>query len=168
MTQQRRSKMKGRKRLTADELLFQPWFLSSEITQAIRVLIPPGYQRKMRDYFDSYGCIRCNRENALYQANGFCRLCHNVIRTRLRKCIQRRLEGSQEIVAPRVFVGAPNRARKLLQGISRGHREAKRLPRNQSVPQNPALDTYRTLIDTRQLPSATETKPWWQRRFVYQ
>ena len=80
-----------------------------------------------------------------------------MIRIRLRRCIQRRLEGSLEIVAPTVFVGAPNRARKLLQGISRGHREPKRLPRNQSVPQNPALDTYRTLVDIKQLPSATET-----------
>jgi hypothetical protein len=159
MTRQRRSKMKGRKRLTADELLFQPWFLSAEITQAIRVLIPPGYQRKMRDYFDRYGCIRCERENAVYQANGFCRLCHNMIRIRIRKCIQRRLEGSQQIVAPRVFVGASNKARKLLQGISHGHREAKRLPRNQDIPQNPALDAYRTLVDMRRLRSATETKP---------
>jgi hypothetical protein len=158
MTQQRRGKRKGRKRLTADELLFQPWFLSSEITQAIRVLIPPGYQRKMRDYFDVYGCMRCNRENAAYQANGFCRLCHNMIRIRIRKCIQLRLEGSQEIASPRVFIGASNKARKLLQGISHGRRDAKRLSRNQSVPQNPALDTYRTLVDMRQLLSATESQ----------
>jgi hypothetical protein len=32
---------------------------------AMRVLIPPGYQRKMQDYFDIYGCMRCNREDAV-------------------------------------------------------------------------------------------------------
>ena len=159
MPQQPRSKTKSRKRLTADELLFQPWFLSAEIAQAIRVLIPPGYQRKMRDYFDIYGCMRCKRENAPYQANGFCHLCNGLIRIRLRKCIQRRLGASQEILAPRAFVGTPNRARKLLQGISHGHREVKRLPRNQSVPQNPALDVYRTLIDSSQLAPVTTTNP---------
>jgi hypothetical protein len=57
-----------------------------------------------------------------------------------------------------ICVGASKKARKLSQGISHGLREAKRLVRNQSVPQNPALDTYRTLVDMRQLPSATETK----------
>jgi hypothetical protein len=155
MKELRRGKTKIRKRPTADELLFQPWFLSAEITQAIRVLIPPGYQSKMRDYFDVYGCMRCTREGVVYQANGFCRLCHNLIRIRIRKCIQRRLEGSQEIMAPGVFVGASNKARKLLQGISHGHREAKPLPRNQRVPQNPALDAYKTLIDAPHLPSMT-------------
>lgn len=46
MTQQRSGRMRPRKRLTADELLFQPWFLSSEIAQAIRVLIPRAIKEK--------------------------------------------------------------------------------------------------------------------------
>lgn len=149
MTQQANGRMRPRKRLTADELLFQPWFLSSEIAQAMRVLIPPGYQRKMRDYFDAYGCMRCNREDVVYQSNGMCKLCANVIRTRLRKCIRRRLEGPREIVPAPVFVGIPNRASKLLQGISRGASPAKGRLRNLGGPPNPALDAYRTLVDTR-------------------
>jgi hypothetical protein len=129
MMQQPSSTMRRRKRLTADELLFQPWFLSSEIAQAIRILIPPGYERTMRDYFDAYGCMRCNREDAVYQSNGMCKSCANVIRIRLRQCIRRRLEGPREIVPARVFVGIPNRASRLLQGISRG------------VPQSRGLET---------------------------
>ena len=106
-----------KKRLTADELLFQPWFLSSEIAQAIRVLIPPGYDRKMRDYFDSYGCMRCNREDAVYQSNGMCKLCANMIRIRLRKCIQRRLGGGAEIASAGVFVGAHPRTQQIVAEI---------------------------------------------------
>lgn len=139
-------RMQRRKRLRADELLFQPWFLSFEIAQAIRVLIPPGYQRKMRDYFDSYGCMRCNREDGVYQSNGMCKLCANMIRIRLRKCIQQRLEGNAEIASAGVFVGAPQKASKLLQGISRGSRERHR-PRRRSGPSNPALDAYNRLGD---------------------
>lgn len=146
MTQQRSGRMRPRKRLTADELLFQPWFLSSEIAQAIRVLIPPGYQRKMRDYFDAYGCMRCNREDAVYQSNGMCKSCANIIRIRLRKCIQRRLEGPREIMPACVFVGIPNQASKLLRGVSHGERRVNRRLRNQSGPPNPALDAYKTLV----------------------
>lgn len=144
MGQQYKGRIQRKKRLTADELLFQPWFLSSEIAQAIRVLIPPGYDRKMRDYFDSYGCMRCNREDAVYQSNGMCKLCANMIRIRLRKCIQRRLGGGAEIASAGVFVGAPQNASKLLQGISRGRRQVHR-PRRQSGPSNPALDAYNRL-----------------------
>ena len=146
MTHQPSGRMRQKKRLTADELLFQPWFLSLEIAQAIRVLIPPGYQRKMRDYFDAYGCMRCNREDAVYQSNGMCKSCANTIRIRLRKCVRRRLEGPSEIVPARMFFGIPIRASKLLQGISRGG-SPKKGPRNHSGPPNPALDAYKTLVD---------------------
>jgi len=159
MTQQPSSRTRPRKRLTADELLFQPWFLSWEIAQAIRVLIPPGYQRKMRDYFDTCGCMRCNREDAVYQGNGMCKLCAGMIRIRLRKCIQKRLAGPREIVPAHVFVGVPNRASKLLQGISRGERPTNRRPRNQSGPPNPALDAYKTLAAREPCLAATATKP---------
>lgn len=146
MTQPCKGRTQRRKRLTADELLFQPWFLSSEIAQAIRVLIPTGYQRKMRDYFDSYGCMRCDREDGVYQSNGMCKLCANIIRTRLRKCIQRRLGAHGEIASAGVFVGAPKKASKLLQGISRGSRKKLGL-RSQTGPSNPALDAYNRLGD---------------------
>ena len=144
MTQTCKDRTQRRKRLTADELLFQPWFLSSEIAQTIRVLIPTGYQRKMRDYFDSYRCMRCNREDGVYQSNGMCKLCANIIRIRLRKCIQRRLGADAEIASAGVFVGAPKKASKLLQGISRGSREKLRPP-GQIGPGNPVLDAYNRL-----------------------
>jgi hypothetical protein len=144
MAQPCKGRMKRKKRLTADELLFQPWFLSAEIAQAIRVLIPPGYQRKMRDYFDSYGCMKCDRRDGVYQSNGMCKLCVNVVRIRLRKCIQQRLSGTGEIASPGVFVGAPQKASRLLRGISRGSRE-KHLPRGRSGPANPALDAFNRL-----------------------
>lgn len=158
MTRQPSSRIRPRKRLTADELLFQPWFLSWEIAQAIRVLIPPGYQRKMRDYFDAYGCMRCNRKDAVYQSNGMCKLCAGMIRIRLRKCIQRRLTGPGEIVPAHVFVGIPNRASQLLRGISRGERAMNRRPRNQNGPPNPALDAYKTLVEREPFLARTATK----------
>ena len=100
----------------------------------------------MRDYFDSYGCMRCNREDGVYQSNGMCKLCANIIRIRLRKCIQHRLGGSAEIASIGVFTGAPKKASKLLQGISRGSGEKYR-PRNQTGSSNPALDAYNRLGD---------------------
>lgn len=155
MARPAKGRMHRRKRLTADELLFQPWFLSSEIAQAIRVLIPPGYERKMRDYFDSYGCMRCTRIDAVYQSNGMCKRCANLIRIRLRKCIQRRLEETAGIASAGVFVGAPQKASKLLQGISRGSR-VKLRPRKETRPSNPASDAYNRLGDRQASPTATE------------
>lgn len=157
MRKQRSGRMKRRKRTTSDDLLFQPWFLSKEIAQAIRVLIPPGYHRKMRDYFDTYGCLRCNRGDIVYHANGMCHSCSNMTRIRLRKCVQRRLEGSGDIVTAKLFLGKPGKARKLLQGVSHGDHVGKRRPRNLGV--NPAVEAYNSLIDVEHLPSTTNIEP---------
>lgn len=146
---QQRKKSERKRRLTSDELVFQPWFLSSDIANEIRVLIPPGYQRKMRDYFDNFGCMSCHRADRLYGGNGMCHLCETKIRTRIRKCIQRRLDGSVEIVQPDLFMKEPNKVKKLLRGIELGKSKTKTRSRKGRGHLNPALDVYRSLTDSR-------------------
>ncbi len=78
----------------SDEVLFHPWFLPRRIQLAIRAMIPPAYHQKMRNLFDDYGCLRCERDSD-YGSNGFCRDCASQIRARLLGSARRRLKGSR-------------------------------------------------------------------------
>ncbi len=79
-------------RFNSHELAFQPWFLPRASRLAIDALIPADYRKKMRAYFDDYGCMLCG-EHELYDANGMCLPCHHLIRRRLRTSVRRRLTG---------------------------------------------------------------------------
>src|ERR1017187_4825967 len=69
-----------------------PMFLTVKLRKAIDRLLPAGHHQRLRQYFDSYGCLRCSRSNVLYSANGFCRLCISMLGKRMRKVDKKRSE----------------------------------------------------------------------------
>ena len=71
----------------AGEVPLQPWFLPKSIGYKVRALLPNDYWRKMRFYFDDYGCLRCERKGGTYGFNGLCRRCYKLVVHRLRFCL---------------------------------------------------------------------------------
>jgi hypothetical protein len=65
--------------------LFLPWFLSKDLLKRINALLPYAYHKRLRSYFDKYGCIRCGHKNALYCCNGLCVHCVGLISDRLKR-----------------------------------------------------------------------------------
>jgi hypothetical protein len=103
------------KRLTSDELLFQPWFLSKRVQSAVRSLVPPSFRTRMRDFFDDYGCMICSSDER-YEANGMCLRCNQKVRGMIEASARRRLKTTL--------------ARRLNPDLLRPARIAKRLLRN--------------------------------------
>ena len=62
-----------------------PLFLTKRIRKTIEKLLPPEHHRRLRLYFETYGCIRCSRNQVLYGGNGICMVCLHTIQKRLRK-----------------------------------------------------------------------------------
>ncbi|SRR6266702_1253333 len=62
---------------------FPPWFLKKSTMRKIEALLPYYYHKRLRFYFDLYGCIRCNRKDVLYACSGLCRACQGLINERL-------------------------------------------------------------------------------------
>ena len=73
------SKKEARDRHTLSEVALQPWFLPRELSWKIRCILPNDYWRKMRYYFDDYGCLRCAQKSVVYGFNGLCRVCYKLI-----------------------------------------------------------------------------------------
>jgi hypothetical protein len=46
-------------------------------------MVPNDYWRKMRYYFDDYGCLKCERKSVPYGINGLCRVCSKLILHRI-------------------------------------------------------------------------------------
>jgi hypothetical protein len=84
MTTKRRDKIKN------DESLLLPWFLTKRATIAIRSNVPKHYQIRMRNYFDDYGCLRCNTRRGQHKSNGLCNRCTGLILARLKRGYERR------------------------------------------------------------------------------
>ena len=85
-----------------DEVLLQPWFLPKQTAYKIRSLLPPNFWRKMRHYFDDYGCLICESRTH-YHSNGLCKRCRNKIQTRLTFSIKRRAKGMKKASGIRQF-----------------------------------------------------------------
>ena len=66
-------------------LFFPPWFLKKSTMRKIEGLLPYYYHKRLRFYFDLYGCIRCNRKDVLYACSGLCCSCQGMINERLRR-----------------------------------------------------------------------------------
>jgi len=62
-----------------------PFFLTMKLRRDIERLLPLGHHQRLRLYFDTYGCIRCSRNDVLYGGNGICGVCLRTIEKRLRK-----------------------------------------------------------------------------------
>jgi len=75
---------------TAEKVLFQPWFLPQRVTFAIHSLVPPDFWNKMRNFFDDYGCMICEKDFD-YHSNGMCKSCFDKTRKKLLMSVKRRL-----------------------------------------------------------------------------
>jgi hypothetical protein len=62
-----------------------PMFVTIKLRKAIEKLLPVEHYRRLRLYFDTYGCLGCRRKTMIYGANGFCKPCLGTIEKRLRK-----------------------------------------------------------------------------------
>jgi hypothetical protein len=76
---------KERKALKRRLLLFPPWFLTKEVREQIEALLPYHYHMRFRLYFDRYGCVRCERKNAMYACSGLCMHCLGLVSDRLKR-----------------------------------------------------------------------------------
>src|SRR6266446_948888 len=65
------------------EDVLQPWFLPRPLCRKIRSMVPNDYWRKMRYYFDDYGCLKRARKTVQYGINGLCRVCYKLILHRI-------------------------------------------------------------------------------------
>ena len=76
---------------TAARVLLQPWFLPPRVALAINALVPRDFWKKMRYFFDDYGCMICGKESG-YHSNGMCKSCHDKIQKKLVQSVKRRLK----------------------------------------------------------------------------
>lgn len=84
-----------RRRVLLDDIFLQPWFIDFETGCAIRRLLPEACFRKLRFYFDDWGCMICRKKKVAYGCNGMCSTCTQRIQKRLFSCLQKR--GLQQI-----------------------------------------------------------------------
>jgi len=122
-TRESKTVRKEPRRLTSDEMLFQPWFLSKRVQLAIRSLVPPSYWKRMRDFFDDYGCMICGTDEN-YLSNGMCNPCNAKVRRRLLSSARRRLKSTLEQRVDFDFLRQARLAKKLLGRFSVGNRAA--------------------------------------------
>ena len=109
-----------------------PLFLTIKLRKAIERLLPLGHHQRLRQYFDIYGCLHCSRNNVVYGANGFCKLCISMIGKRIRK-VDKELRARKPAPPPNLeetYLRPYRSARQLLAdlkpAISRGSIRGKR------------------------------------------
>jgi hypothetical protein len=84
------------RRVVRGDVILQPWFLPRSATDAVMKLLPPHYLKKMRDCFDRFGCMKCERKGIIYGGNGLCVPCHRRFALRLRRCAKRRAKENEK------------------------------------------------------------------------
>jgi hypothetical protein len=138
-----RSKQKHGTRLTKHELILQPCFMPKRVSRIIWGLVPPDYRKRLHDYFDDYGCMRCSRLDALYKSNAMCRSCYMKVFNRLQQSINRRSANRLPRSYGKEIVRKAAQARKLLAEFSRKSSAASKTQRFRSVRiSNPIIETY--------------------------
>ena len=129
----------------ADEMFLQPWFLDKKCSSAVRRLIPRICIRKMRFYFEDWGCLICRTKKRRYGSNGMCHICTTRIQKRLDGCLQRRAVKDPDQVSPaRPARQEPDRvqiAKDLLSDIARGEWLSNRLTLQTSVPRVKSINS---------------------------
>ena len=86
---EKRSRSKSKRRLL-EEIFLQPWFLDVRRAAAIRRMVPDHFVRKMRFYFEDWGCLVCETKRRRYGSNGMCHVCTHRVQKRLFECLKRR------------------------------------------------------------------------------
>ena len=123
-----------------NSLIFQPWFVPDSTFHMIAALLPREYMFKMREYFDTYGCMVCKRRDRLYAQNGMCGRCLVQIGSRLRRCWKKRLR-RLDAQKPNQLVGEivsnAKAARNLLKDLAPLAKPAKR---EKVIRTNPVAD----------------------------
>ena len=138
----RKTKTTG-KQLVIEELVVQPWFLPKRIALAIFHLLPPDYRFRMRNYYLDYGCLRCDRIDVPYGANGMCNGCKLTVYSRMVVSAKRRMKLRPELKYGNDFVEDAEKARKLLESVSRRVRKRPSRPHVKTVQiGSPALHTF--------------------------
>jgi hypothetical protein len=124
--------------LPSDELLLQPWFLTSQRARAIRALIPADYRRKMGYFFDDHGCMICG-EGTVHRAHGMCENCVSRVKRQIKQSVKRRLQGKSR---PRFDLGLRQAklAKRLLGRFSRGGRAVSQRRRIETAQSNNPVD----------------------------
>lgn len=99
---------------------FPPWFLEKRVLKKIRGLLPDFYHKRMRYYFDAFGCIRCERKDVIYSCGGLCLRCQWTINNRLKesdKEMQRHFGASDHRLDSAHFLKRFTTARELLRDL---------------------------------------------------
>jgi len=121
-------------------LMFHPWFLPRSTQRAIMRLVPREFYWKMRDYFNLYGCLKCEKRNVIYGGNGMCHACHANVTAKLKQCLKARF-GDPTTRASTVQVNeaaaGTKLARKLLRGLIPAMRVATSLSQQEYSTRNP-------------------------------
>jgi hypothetical protein len=132
-----------RTRLTKQELILQPWFLPKRVARNVWALVPPDYRKRLHDYFDDYGCMRCNRLDVAYRSNAMCDKCMMLVYHRLQQSINRRSADRPPRGYGRELVRKAALARKLLSEFSCEVKASPKAARLRSVRlSSPIIETY--------------------------
>jgi hypothetical protein len=110
-----------------DEVLLQPWFLSARVANAIHGMVPPDFHRRMRYFFDDYGCMICGAEVG-YHSNGMCRTCRDRVRRNLVKSVKRRAKSNPRQRLDLELFKRERLARKLLGAFPQRVKDHRRKP----------------------------------------
>jgi hypothetical protein len=82
MTNVRKDSRRRSHSCAVEEVFLQPWFLDHKAATAVRRIVPDRFVKKMRFYFEDWGCLVCESKRRRYGSNGMCHLC--IVRTRKR------------------------------------------------------------------------------------
>jgi hypothetical protein len=128
----------------SDRAMLQPWFLPRHVSVAIRRLLPDESTRKMRHFFDDYGCLRCDRKDIPYGSNGMCYKCFDMVRRKLKWSMKRHFKATADAKntpSPRDFLSKAELAQKLLSGMSERGPILRQTPSNRILSKlNPARE----------------------------
>jgi hypothetical protein len=69
--------------------IFQPFFQSQQITNAIRRLQNVDEQQKYAHYFEDYGCFVCERRDTRHESLGMCPRCYRSRAQRMRATVRK-------------------------------------------------------------------------------
>jgi len=125
-----------------DDVLLQPWFLPKRIADAIRGMVPGGFYKKMRYYFDDYGCMICGQES-VHHSNGMCLHCHMKVLSRVKKSAKRHACRKPDKRLDLVIFRQQKLARNLLKGLARKKKvPAEKLTLQMFRPSNPVYEAF--------------------------
>lgn len=102
---------------------FPPWFLEKKTLLKIRQMLPEFYHKRLRFYFEVYGCIRCNRKDVIYCCGGLCLKCQWTVYNRLKKSdeeMKRVYRPKKEHSHSAVLLKRHSVARRLLRDLREG------------------------------------------------